>query len=1095
MAESQQVKVVRVFLASPSADTLEARARVVKVVEEIGADPQYAAHVRLELRRWDDPARPVLCDRASNPQQDIVQQIGSPGDCDLVIGIFAHTMGGMLPKDRFPTPKGRRKAWHCTEWEVEQGLIAKRAVWVFQDECPLTGPAAKAKRESLAVSEYIERHNLPDGTMREGFNPFKDLDDLADKLRSGLRGWLHREFIGKADKPPVPLVPQGTDLPVYLARRREQWRSGAGGQLDRRFVNLKLMVDHGLEHDGPRHEVKGEYDLLAELLAERADVAAWVLVGDPGAGKSTILQHHEMTTAEAALAGLAAGEAGAVPEVCVWYRLSEYSHDSAAPAEWLRTRWPKELPGLQALRGVARVRFLLDGLNEIKAPDRDKQLEAIDRWTAWAQQQAHDADVLAPIFSVRTLDQSPLGGKDFEVRQIVVARWTLEQIQAYCAHTLGEGNRLWPAIKGDKTGHLLALSALPFNLWAQCELFRVLGREATDRAELMGGMFWQMLARRVGDAPLKVAGLLGDQDRQQIASGAWKGMLRALPEQHGCLVPWLDETMQRLHRLGRQVSVAQDDLLAGLTGRPGWATPAQWLYAVRSLQLIGEGGADEYSTEPLLRCTHQLWQEFFAARGLRDLPTRDPARLPDLRPPALKPLEEVLAKLGVQEPLPGPDPSHWEEPVKLAVQLVRDPLAWVRALEPVNLALAGRAAAACRKKAEALHGAAVFDGLRQALLSRSRDAAVDVRLRIEAGLVLGELGDTLRYEERKGPRGHRYLMPKQWVAIPGGDYTIGNDAGLSFEGPETPVTLQPFEIAFAPVTNAEFRCFVEAKGYEQLEWWCDPLARQWLKGGLRNEREIQRVQAIVDKARQLGFEVFASQQTWTTSNKEAWRELVEMSQVELTERLEKDHGANGKDYTEPQEWFNPAFNAAAQPVVGICFFEAMAYAKWLTAQAGLAEGTLRPPLEAEWEVAARGGCARRRWPWDGSDSEPGCINDGAARLQRTSPVGVFPRGDTPDGLADMGGNVWDWSVSEYIEEPDCHDPHALVTEVPIGSARRVMRGGSWHNPIENCRASFRYRMVPEMRRYYLGLRLVRLLAPHSEPGFLDHRASDAAPFR
>ncbi|MET3605426.1 hypothetical protein ABIC99_003255 [Sphaerotilus sulfidivorans] len=833
-------RVVRIFLASPSADTLEARARVAQVVSEIGADPQYAPHVRLDLRRWDDPARPVVCDRAGNPQQDIVQQVGSPGECDLVIGIFAHTMGGTLPTERFPVPAEREEPWHCSEWEVEQGLIARRAVWVFHDQRPLTATGAKAKRESLAVSEYIERHNPPGAPMREGFNPFSDLDDLAGKLRHGLRQWLSSRYIrgGGADADPAP-----SDLRAYLGRRSEYWCTGAAGRLDRRFVNLTLMVDHGLTHNGPRHEAQGRYDRLSALLAERPDVGAWVLVGDPGSGKSTILQHHELTTAAAALAS----EVDAPPEVCVWQRLSEYSHDSAPPAEWLAARWPRDLPALSALPGVARVRFLLDGLNEIKAPDRRRQLEAIDRWTAWAAQQAHQADhVLAPIFSVRTLDQSPLGAGDFEVRQIVVARWSRDQIRDYCAHTLGEGNALWPRIEADR--HLLELSELPFNLWAQCELFSALGRAASDRAELMGGLFWQMLVRRVHDGPLKVAGLLGDEDRQLIANGKWKEKLRALPDQQGCLVPWLDEAMQRLHRLGRQVSVSREELLGGLAARAEWATPAQWLYAVRSLQLIGEGGSDEYSTDPLLRCTHQLWQEFFAARGLRFLPGQGADRLPDLRPPALAPLDEVLGKLGVQEPLPGPDPSHWEEPVKLAVQLVRDPLAWVRALEAVNLPLAGRAAVACREKAERLHGAAVFDGLRQALLARSRDPAVDVRLRIEAGLVLGELGDP-RFEECIGPHG-RYLWPKQWVRVPAGRYTIGHNNGPADEGPETSVTLAAFEMAFAPVTNAEYRCFIDAGGYKDERWWDGDLARQWLREGIRNEAQIELYRGLFTRLRQ-----------------------------------------------------------------------------------------------------------------------------------------------------------------------------------------------------------------------------------------------------
>jgi hypothetical protein len=142
----RQIQTVRIFLASPSADMLEARARVAKVVREIDADPQYGAHVQLDLRRWDNPARPVLCDRAGNPQQDIVQQIGSPAECDLVIAVLAHTMGGTLPLERFAPPAGRTEPWFCTEWEVEQGLQTGRTVWLFHDQRPLADISAKAKR-------------------------------------------------------------------------------------------------------------------------------------------------------------------------------------------------------------------------------------------------------------------------------------------------------------------------------------------------------------------------------------------------------------------------------------------------------------------------------------------------------------------------------------------------------------------------------------------------------------------------------------------------------------------------------------------------------------------------------------------------------------------------------------------------------------------------------------------------------------------------------------------------------------------------------------------------------------------------------------
>ena len=809
-------RAVRIFLAAPARDTQALREVIEAEIERIRCSRLTQRLMRVELIRWDDETRPIPMSWLRPPQEAVDHFTGGPSSCDLVIGVFRHVFGSELDASRFGTqPDGRR--WACTEWELhcaaqaaKEGLV--KDVLVFRDESPLL---QEGKSDEVYEAEEAELRRVRrfiaqarnDRCVNRGVHNFVGASKLAEIFPGLIDSWLSDYLDRVKDGPDPDTGPQGKpepafDLRPYLTRRRDHWRSTDAGQLDCRFVNLSLMIDHGLAHDGPRHTQEARFDRLSDLLAKRPDVGAWVLVGDPGGGKSTILQHHEMTAAAAALAD----EAGALPELCVWQRLSTYGHDSPPPAEWLAQHWPADLPALAALRGVVRVRLLLDGLNEIKATDRAHQLEAIDRWTEWAARLAHQGDhLLAPIFSVRTLDQSPLSTGDFEVRQIVVGRWSRDQVRDYCAQMLGEDNALWPAIKAEPD--LLALSTLPFNLRAQCELFRELGDVVRDRARLMGGIFWLRLRNQARTAPLKVPGLIGEDDVLALSGDRWKGKLTELPEE-GCLVPWLDDRAQGLQRLGRQVSVSKRELLKDLPAHDPCCKPADWLKAVGALQLIDEGSGDQTA---LRRFSHQLWQEFFAARGLRDLPIQAPDRLPDLRPPALAPLDEVLAKLGVQEPLPGPDPSHWEEPVKLAVQLVRDPLPWVRALEPVNLPLAGRAAVACQEKAEALHGAAVFDGLRQALLTRSRDAKVDVRLRIEAGLVLGDLGDP-RYEKRKGPHGP-YLWPKQWVPIEGGRYTIGNDDGPSNEGPETPVTLQPFEIAFAPVTNAEFRCFVEAKGY------------------------------------------------------------------------------------------------------------------------------------------------------------------------------------------------------------------------------------------------------------------------------------------
>ena len=87
-----------------------------------------------------------------------------------------------------------------------------------------------------------------------------------------------------------------------------------------------------------------------------------------------------------------------------------------------------------------------------------------------------------------------------------------------------------------------------------------------------------------------------------------------------------------------------------------------------------------------------------------------------------------------------------------------------------------------------------------------------------------------------------------------------------------------------------------------------------------------------------------------------------------------------------------------QPVVGVNWYEAMAYAAWLSSVTGQA---YRLPTEAEWEWAARRSV--RRYPW-GNDWDADRCNWRGSRLNRGNPVGVYPHGATPDGrLARTGG--------------------------------------------------------------------------------------------
>src|SRR5215211_779422 len=104
--------------------------------------------------------------------------------------------------------------------------------------------------------------------------------------------------------------------------------------------------------------------------------------------------------------------------------------------------------------------------------------------------------------------------------------------------------------------------------------------------------------------------------------------------------------------------------------------------------------------------------------------------------------------------------------------------------------------------------------------------------------------------------------------------------------------------------------------------------------------------------------------------------------------------------------------APNHPVVGISWYEAMAFCRWLTQQQ---EYVYTLPSEAEWEYAARG-AARRIYPWGDTEPDGERANfDGTHN--GTTAVGCFASGATPEELLDMAGNVWEWTRSEYRPYP------------------------------------------------------------------------------
>lgn len=134
------------------------------------------------------------------------------------------------------------------------------------------------------------------------------------------------------------------------------------------------------------------------------------------------------------------------------------------------------------------------------------------------------------------------------------------------------------------------------------------------------------------------------------------------------------------------------------------------------------------------------------------------------------------------------------------------------------------------------------------------------------------------------------------------------------------------------------------------------------------------------------------------------------------------------------------------PVVGVTWYGAFAYAKWVGK---------RLPTEAEWEVATAGAGQELRYP-TGSTIDKNQANYFSAD---TTPIGIYP--PTALGLFDVAGNVYEWchdwydynSYEKSVQEPD--NPKG-----PVQGVYRVLRGGCWKSLKDDLRCSRRHRNNP-----------------------------------
>lgn len=253
------------------------------------------------------------------------------------------------------------------------------------------------------------------------------------------------------------------------------------------------------------------------------------------------------------------------------------------------------------------------------------------------------------------------------------------------------------------------------------------------------------------------------------------------------------------------------------------------------------------------------------------------------------------------------------------------------------------------------------------------------------------------------------------VLIPGGPFTLGVNASeepysLDNERPGHVVQVEPFRIGRVPVTNAQWREFLDDGGYRTPRWWSE---RGWA------HRE------------QAGLVAPAFWNADGSRTRFGHRESI----------------------------------PADEPVQHVTYFEAEAFAAWSGA---------RLPTEAEWEKACAWDPvmgARRRFPWGDAQPGPELANLGGDAL-RPAPVGAYPAGASAYGVEQMLGDVWEWTSSPLRPWPGFTPMIYDRYSVPFFDGDyRVLRGGSWAVAAGILRPSFRNWDHPVRRQIFSGVRL------------------------
>jgi sulfatase modifying factor 1 len=297
------------------------------------------------------------------------------------------------------------------------------------------------------------------------------------------------------------------------------------------------------------------------------------------------------------------------------------------------------------------------------------------------------------------------------------------------------------------------------------------------------------------------------------------------------------------------------------------------------------------------------------------------------------------------------------------------------------------------------------------------------------------------------------------VTVPGGTFLMGSADFYPEERPVREVAVSTFLIDESPVTNSEFEAFVAGTGYVTVA-----------------ERPVT------------ADDYPDADPCLLTPGSLVFHQAS--GPVDLRDVRNWWSYTPGADWRHPEGPGSDLRGRDSHPVVHVACEDARSYARWAGKEV---------PTEAEWEYAARGGLAGRRYAWGDELAPRGrrMANTWTgefpwrrlgADYAGTSPVTSFPANGY--GLYDMIGNVWEWTADRFsVRSPDRHRPSCCSGEGAAGTpgaALMVVKGGSFLCAPNHCR---RYRpaarqpQTADTSSCHIGFRcVVRQQNRDGEPG-------------